>query len=67
MARTRTVREKDLIDKILDVVEVKGLSREEVLGSWRIVETADRSAPGQDSGGRIGGTSRLREKLQCGG
>ncbi|GHV89196.1 hypothetical protein AGMMS50267_15560 [Spirochaetia bacterium] len=32
MARTRAVREKDIIDKILDVVEVKGLSREEVLG-----------------------------------
>ena len=32
MARTRTVREKDFIDQILDAVEVKGPRREEVLG-----------------------------------
>ena len=38
MARTPAVREKDLIDKILDAVEVKGLSREEVLGQGGLLK-----------------------------
>ena len=32
MARARKTKEKDLIDQMLDQVDLKGLSREEVLG-----------------------------------
>jgi transposase-like protein len=38
MARTRAVREKDLIGKILDAVKVEGLSREEVLGEGGLLK-----------------------------
>ncbi|GHU44803.1 hypothetical protein FACS1894190_16490 [Spirochaetia bacterium] len=47
MARTRTVREKDLIDKILDAVEVKGLSREEVLGQGGLLKQLTGRLPGK--------------------
>jgi transposase-like protein len=38
MAGTQPVREKDVIDKILDAVEVEGLSREEVLGEGGLLK-----------------------------
>jgi transposase-like protein len=38
MAKTQPVREKDLIGKILDAVEVEGLSREEVLGEGGLLK-----------------------------
>ncbi|GHT80643.1 hypothetical protein FACS1894130_12110 [Spirochaetia bacterium] len=64
MARARKTKEKDLIDQMLDQVDLKGLSREEVLGQDGLLKQLTGKLLSKILEAELGRTPGVHETLQ---
>ena len=64
MAKTRQKKEKDVLDQLLDSIDFRGLTQDEVVEQGRADQTSDREDTPTRPGSRDDGTPWVRKEFR---